>query len=207
MTEAPASALHTLLLAIAAGDTAAALTLLDNDPGLATTIAAAGATRAQATPHFLTAIGHYVYAGDTALHIAAAAHAPDVVRRLLALGADPAARNRRGATPLHYAADARPGVSGWDAAAQADTIACLTAAIGNPDLPDRSGVTPLHRAVRTRGAMAVVALLEAGADPRRPNGNGSNAHDLASRATGRSGSGSPEAKAQQAEIMRLLNRP
>jgi hypothetical protein len=204
VTEAPASAFDTLLLAIAAGDTAAALALLDHDPGLAKTAAAAGATRAEAAPHFLTAIGHYIYAGDTALHLAAAAHAPEVARRLLALGANPAARNRRGATPLHYAADARPGVPGWNAAAQAETIACLVAAGAGPDLPDRSGVTPLHRAVRTRGALAVGALLEAGADPDRLNGNGSTARDLATRTTGRSGSGSSEAKEQQAEILSLL---
>jgi len=205
MAAASVPRFDTLLLTIAAGDTAAALALLERDPRLARMAASVGATRAEASPHFLSAIGHYVYAGDTALHIAAAAHAPDVARRLLALGANPAARNRRGATPLHYAADARPGVPGWNAAAQAETIACLAAAIGNPDLSDRSGVTPLHRAVRTRGAQAVVALLKAGADPERCNGNGSNARDLATRATGRSGSGAPEARAQQAEIQSLLN--
>jgi ankyrin repeat protein len=193
------------LLAIAAGDTTAALALLDRDPGLAKEAANAGATRAEAAPHFLPAIGHYVYAGDTALHIAGAAHAPDLARRLLALGADPAARNRRGATPLHYAADARPGVPAWNAAAQAETIACLVAAGAGPDLPDLSGVTPLHRAVRTRGALAVAALLAAGADPDRRNGNGSTARDLATRTTGRSGSGLPGAKAQQAEILALFD--
>jgi hypothetical protein len=204
MTAASASAFDTLLLTIAAGNSAAALALLDRDPGLAKTAAAAGATRARAEPHFLTAIGHYVYAGDTALHIAGAAHAPAVARRLLALGADPAARNRRGATPLHYAADARPDVPGWNGSTQAETITCLVGAGADPDLPDRSGVTPLHRAVRTRGALAVAALLDAGADPDRGNGNGSTARDLATRTTGRSGSGMPEAKAQQAEILILL---
>ena len=114
MTEAPASAFEALLLAIAAGDTDAVLALLDRDPGLANTAAAAGATRAEAVPHFLPAIRHYVYAGDTALHIACAAYASEIARRLLALGADPVARNRRGATPLHYAADARPDAPGWD---------------------------------------------------------------------------------------------
>jgi hypothetical protein len=51
----------------------------------------------------------------------------------------------------------------------------------------------------------VEALLEVGADPRRKNGNGSTPLDLASQTTGRGGSGSEAAKAQQAEILRLLH--
>lgn len=42
-----------------------------------------------------------MYAGDTALHLAAAAHQPDLVRTLLQMGADVDAANRRGAQPLH----------------------------------------------------------------------------------------------------------
>jgi hypothetical protein len=64
----------------------------------------------------------------------------------------------------------------------------------------------LHRAVRTRCAAAVRALLEHGADVRCKNKNGSTPIDLVSRTTGRGGSGSPEAKAQQAEIVRLLQQ-
>jgi hypothetical protein len=68
------------------------------------------------------------------------------------------------------------------------------------------GVTPLHRAVRTRSAAAVAALLEHGADARRKNKNGSTPMLLATQTTGRGGSGSPEAKAQQGEIVRLLEQ-
>jgi hypothetical protein len=50
----------------------------------------------------------------------------------------------------------------------------------------------------------VRALLDGGADPTRPNGSGSTPMKLATRPTGRSGSGSPGAKAQQALIVRLL---
>jgi ankyrin repeat protein len=50
---------------------------------------------------FLDRIHHYAYAGDTALHIAAAAHRPATAELLLAEGADVSARNRRGAQPLH----------------------------------------------------------------------------------------------------------
>ena len=94
----------------------------------------------------------------------------------------------------------------WDPAAQAAIIACLIAAGADPNAVDRSDVTPLHRAVRTRSAAAVGALLAGGADVLRRNGNGSTPMMLATRQTGRGGSGSAEAKAEQAEIIRLLEQ-
>jgi hypothetical protein len=66
------------------------------------------------------------------------------------------------------------------------------------------GVAPLHRAVRNRCSAAVRALIDGGADPRAPNRNGSTPLLLATQNTGRGGSGSAEAKAQQKEILRLL---
>jgi hypothetical protein len=198
------TALRQLMKAIAAGDEATALALLDGAPALATAALAQGATRAAVRENFLNEIAHYVYAGDTALHVAAAAHRPEVARALIAVGARLYARNRRGATALHYAADGGPGSPGWDPAAQAATIALLIAAGADPNATDKNGVTPLHRAVRTRCAAAVGALLAGGADVARTNGNGSTAMMLAVRQTGRGGSGSPEAKAQQAEIIALL---
>ena len=67
-------------------------------------------------------------------------------------------------------------------------------------------MTPLHRAVRTRCAAAVSALLDGGADVQRTNKSGSTPMLLATENTGRSGSGTPESKAQQEEIARLLKR-
>lgn len=153
---------------------------------------------------YLDEIAHYLYGGDTALHVAAAAYRVEIVRTLIGMGSDVCARNRRGAQPLHYAADGAPGSRAWDPAAQATTIALLLEAGADPHAVDRSGVMPLHRAVRTRSAAAVGALLEGGADPLAGNGRGSTAMDLATRTTGRGGSGSAEAKAQQREIVRLL---
>jgi len=200
------TALRRLMAAIASAEDAAALDLLAASPGLATAVLGDGATRAAATANFLTDIRHYVYAGDTALHVAAAGHRPGMARRLIALGADIGVRNRRGATPLHYAADGGPGSPGWNPAAQAGTIAVLIASGADANAADRDGVTPLHRAVRTRCAAAANALLDGGADAKRRNGNGSTPVMLATRQTGRSGSGSPEAKAQQAEIVALFER-
>ena len=58
--------------------------------------------------------------------------------------------------------------------------------------------------MRNRCAAAVKALLDGGADPQATNKSGSAPMLLASRNTGRGGSGSAEAKAQQKEILRLL---
>ena len=187
---------------VAQGD--AATRMLAASPALAMACFAEGATRHDANAHFIDAIRHYVYAGDTALHVAAAAYRDAMARELIAAGADVRARNRRGAEPLHYAADGQPGSHRWSPDAQAATIACLIAAGADPNATDKSGVAPLHRAVRTRCAAAVKALIAGGADPRRPNKNGSTPLRLAMRTTGRGGSGSPAAKAEQAQIVALL---
>jgi hypothetical protein len=167
---------------------------------------ARGATRREATEYFLDDIKTHVYAGHTALHVAAAAYQIEIVQKLIALGADVRARNRRGAEPLHAAAGGSPGTPGWNPDAQAATIASLIAAGGDPDAVDMSGVTPLHRAARTRSAAAVKALLDSGADAQRRNKSGSTPLRLATLTTGRSGSGSVEAKAEQQEIVRLLGQ-
>jgi ankyrin repeat protein len=200
------SDLMALMRTIVSDDAAAVLQALADSPVLARAHLGEGATRRAANEHYLDAIGHYVYAGDTALHVAAAAYRTGIVRKLIEMGADVRARNRRGAEPLHYAADGIPGGRAWDPSAQAATVACLIDAGADPNAVDRSGVTPLHRAVRTRCATAVRALLDCGADARRQNGSGSTPIRLATQNTGRGGAGSAEAKAQQAEIVRLLEQ-
>ena len=200
------AALMTLVRAIAADDVATASGLLAASEPLASARAGEGATRAAAADYYLADLGHYLYAGDTALHIAAAAYRLPIVRQLIALGADVGARNRRGAEPLHYAADGSPGSPRWNPGAQAATVTCLIQAGADPNAADKSGVAPLHRAVRTRSAAAVQALLEGGADAGRKNKSGSTPMQLATWTTGRGGSGSPESREQQQEILRLLER-
>src|SRR5437762_5762999 len=198
------AALMTLVRAIVADDATAASTLLEGSPELAIAQAKEGATRQAAKEYFLVEIEQYLYAGDTALHIAAAAHRPRIIRLLLAAGADVGATNRRGAQPLHYAADSAPGSRTWDPDAQAAAVAYLVEAGADPNALDKNGSTPLHRAIRNRCASAVRALLAGGADARLPNKKGSTPLQLATWTTGRGGSGSPEAKAQQEEIVQLL---
>ncbi len=202
----PDAALMALVRAIAAGKAADVARLLAASPALASAQLAKGATRQRAKPYFLDEIAHYVYAGDTALHVAAAAYRHGIVRKLIAAGADVRAKNRRGAEPLHYAADGIPGSSHWNPRAQAATVARLIAAGADPNVPDHSGSRPLHRAVRTRCATAVRALLEGGADPRRKTRRGTALMWLATESTGRSDSSSAEAKVQQEEVVRLLRQ-
>ncbi len=148
---------------------------------------------------------HWIYVGDTALHLAAAGYRVEIVRMLLAAGADPnAARNRRRSGPLHYAADGYISGPGWDAKRQVKTIACLVEAGAEVNAPDKNGATPLHRAVRTRSAAAVNCLLEAGADPTLRNMPGSTPFHLAVQNTGRGGSGDKVAKAAQRQIIATL---
>ena len=169
-------------------------------PALTTRSAEVGATRQEAFDFFFAEIRHYLYRGDTALHMAAAAFRRPVAELLVAHGANCRAKNRRGAEPLHYAADANH----WSPAAQAETIEYLSSAGADPNALDGSGVAPLHRAVRTRSLAAVRALLDAGADPRQPNKSGSTPLHLAVQPTGKGGSGSERARQQQAGIISLL---
>jgi hypothetical protein len=173
---------------------------LSANPALATMAAPVGATRREATTFFFKKIRHYLYGGDTALHMAAAAFCRPMAELLITHGADRRAKNRRGAEPLHYAADANR----WEPQAQVEVIEYLILAGADPSAIDKSGVAPLHRAVRTRSLSAVKALLDGGAKPRQPNKTGSTPLHLAVQTTGRGGSGSDEARRQQAGIIRLL---
>jgi ankyrin repeat protein len=200
------AALHALLTLIAARDQPSISRRLAESPSLASAALMVGATRQSAMSYYFEKISNHAYAGDTALHFAAAAHLPTVARQLLALGASVDARNRNGAEPLHYAADGSPGSDAWDPESQVGIIDLLIGAGADPNAQDKRGVTPLHRAVRTRCAGAVDALLERGADPIRKNGSGSTPLHLAVRSTGRGGSGSAAARDGQRELIQILLR-
>ena len=189
-----------LLVAIAAADRSLATALLDAVPSLAT------ARLARSDEFFIDRCHAQVYEGDTALHAAAFAYDCQMARDLVTRGAGVRARNRRGAEPLHAAVTGVPGTANWDPARQREVIGYLIGAGADPDAVALGGVTPLHRATRNRCSAAVEALLAAGADPRLRNDHGSTPSDLARRATGRGGTGSPAAKTEQRIIIDLLNR-
>jgi len=202
----PDQELRQLVAAIAAHDSAAVDRLIAASPHLASAAFPAGATRTEAKANFVEAVGRYIYAGDTALHFAAAAYEAGMVRTLMAAGAHGRARNRRKDEPLHAAACGNPGSHFWNPEAQAATIICLVESGADPNAVNMDGAAPLHKAVRTRCAMAVRTLLECGADPLLTNKSGSTPILLARETTGRGGSGSPGAKAQQQEILLMLEQ-
>src|SRR3954447_7341097 len=120
------------------GDPAEVSRRLAAQPELARIASEGGATREDAEAWFFEDIRHYLYAGDTALHMAAAAFRRPIAELLVARGADRRAKNRRGAEPLHYAADANH----WDPAAQAETIEYLISVGADPNAVDNDGVAP-----------------------------------------------------------------
>jgi ankyrin repeat protein len=150
-----------------------------------------------AEDRLVEAVPHWLYVGDTALHLAAAALRPRAVAALLRAGADPNAENRRGALALHYACDPRPK-SGktWNPTKQREVIELLLDGGSRIDHAEKAGAAPLHRAVRARSPEAVRSLLERGARVDA-------AHlRLATRSTG--ASGTRGARAEQEEIVALL---
>jgi len=187
-----------IITAILDDDAGAVASFLQADAGLATRLI-------RTAKLYDSRIFHWIYVGDTLLHLAAAGYRVETIRLLLASGADAnAAENHRGSTPLHYAADGFVTGPGWDAQHQVETIRCLLNKGADIHVQDRNGATPLHRAVRSRCAAAVNFLLDAGADPAIRNKPGSTAFHLAAQNTGRGGSGSEKARTAQREILQAF---
>jgi ankyrin repeat protein len=187
--------MNTLLQAILDDDRPSVAELLRADPTLATRLI--GEARL-----YEDKIVHWIYIGDTALHLAAAGYRVEIVRLLLAAGADPnAAGNHRCGRPLHYAADGSINSPAWNATRQVKTTRCLLDAGADIHAQDKNGATALHRAVRTRCAEAVQCLLRAGRVPTRKNKSGSTPFHLAVQDTGRGGSGTAEARTAQRQII------
>ena len=147
-------------------------------------------------------IHHWIYAGDTALHLAAAGYRVEIMELLLAAGADPnAAMNHRRSGPLHYAADGYVISPDWDAKRQVKTIRCLLDAgadIHAQDKNERHSLAPRGKDAMCRGREVFAASLR---DTQRKNKPGSTPFHLAVQNTGRGGSGADVAKIAQREII------
>jgi hypothetical protein len=184
-----------LIAAILEDDRGRVKELLKADAGLATGLF-------KEAKLYQSGIFHWIYVGDTALHLAAAGYRVEIVELSLKAGADAnATKNHRRSGPLHYASDGYITGPVWDAKRQVKTIRCLLDAGAAINAQDKNGASPLHRAVRTRCTAAVKCLLEAGADPMLKNKPGSTPFHLAVQDTGRGGSGAEEARAAQRQII------
>src|SRR5436190_21942481 len=114
----PPISMDALLTAILDDDQPRVKKLLKADPRLATCLI-------DEARLYQSKIVHWIYVGDTALHLAAAGHRFEIVRLLLAGGADPNSKmNHRQSGPLHYAADGYVSGPYWDAKKQVNTIQC-----------------------------------------------------------------------------------
>ena len=152
---------------------------------------------------FVEEIPHQSYVGDTALHLASAALRPLLVQALIDAGADPHAGNRRGATPLHYACDPRPGGKTWNPSNQRTVIERLLDAGSDIEHKDKAGATALHRAVRARSPEAVRCLLERGARVGATHGRQRTTPlHIVMHSTG--ASGTKGTRVEQQEIVGLL---
>src|SRR3954447_13723440 len=108
-----------LIRAIVENDPKSAGQLLSSDTSLVTQ-AFAEPTYYDIDPY------HWIYAGDTALHLAAAGYRVEIVRLLLHAGADPnSSANHRNSNPLHYASDGYVSGPRYDPDSQVHTIQAL----------------------------------------------------------------------------------
>lgn len=109
--------------------------------------------------------------GFTALHYAAFFGRSDVIRLLLARGAevDSVGHGWMTGTALHSAVSRM----------QRDPVQILLDAGANPNARQSAGWSPLHSAARNGDVESVRSLLEAGADPSATNDEGRSVLDLA----------------------------
>ena len=147
-------------------------------------------------------VPHWLYRGDTPLHLAAAILAVEAASVLVAAGGDTNAVNRRRAAPLHYACDPRPSGTTWNPDAQQSMIELLVSAGALIDAADMDGVTALHRAVRARSPHAVATLLRLGANRQLRTRRGAVALDLTRSSSGAGGTANTSDERQQ--IIALL---
>lgn len=132
--------------------------------------------------------------------MAAAAFRRPIAELVIAKGADCRAKNRRGAEPLHYAADANH----WSPMAQAEVIEYLASVGADQTHWMAQGWRRCTDPSERDRSQRYEALVEAGANPRQPNKARSRPLHPAVQSTGRAGSGSQQARQQQADIIRLL---
>ena len=143
--------------------------------------------------------------GDTPLLVACGAHEPEVVKRLLAAGADPTTTNNNGQHALHMAVAGvsrklRVAASEKENVDDDDALAVVKLLLADPKTPlakrcdpncvDSNGQTPLHHVAGLKERPATVALakllLSSGARAKVADASGKRPSEIgAGRATPR----------------------
>ena len=128
-----------------------------------------GATRETAKPFFLSEITHYVYGGDTALHVAAAAYRLRWCACCSPAASDPSRRNKRGARAAALRRRTGVPIDALEPKAQAKTIALLVKAGADPNITDTKARRHyIARCARARPARCRRSS-KAGANPKLKN--------------------------------------
>ena len=104
---------------------------------------------------------------------------PSVIKALIEGGADPGARNERGATPFDFATDVLFQAAQYGPASEVKAALAAGADLGAHE--KYNGKTPLHWAVLwSDNPSVIVALIEGGADPGARDNAGFTPFDYAS---------------------------
>ena len=128
-------------------------------------------------------VGREVYNGASPFWLAARLGDLDVMRVLLAAGADPELRSANGVTPLMVAA----GLTQTDSRMVAqdsllEAVTMLTLDVGaDIHAVDRGGQTAVHGAANVSGDALIRFLVDQGADPMAEDRRGRTPHDVATR--------------------------
>jgi len=128
-------------------------------------------------------VGRGAYNGASSFWLAARLGDVDMMRTMLAAGADPELRSASGVTPLMVAAGVTQSDSrmvGEDSLLEAVRMLALDVG-ADINAVDRGGQTAVHGAANVSGDTLIRFLVEQGADPMAQDRRGRTPHDVATR--------------------------
>lgn len=108
--------------------------------------------------------------GNSALHIAAKEGFPDIVKLLIAAGANVSIQNHKLSTPVHFVCYTNHDIK---------ILKMLLDAKSSPSIPDEKGMTPLLVCCTSGRNDMITLLMEYGADPTVRDLSHRSAHDIA----------------------------